>query len=118
MDIDYSKFPRTSMGDFMNGVPPRFPYSPIEVKTSAQLDAAIEQQVDTIIIEGGLASDATRIQATGKLSWAVAIGTLCVNALKIILDIKSGSQPSFTASEKGKYFVQNASAGRIVLKRI
>ena len=92
--------------------------APVIVETPAQLEGAVNQQADTIIIEGGLASDATRIKATGKLSWAVAIGTLCVNALKVILDAKGGSQPSFTGSNKGKYAVLSADGNRIVLKRI
>lgn len=91
---------------------------PVVVETPEQLEGAIGQQAETIIIEGGLATDVTRIKATGKLSWAVAIGTLCVNVLKVILEAKGGGQPSFTGSEKGKYAVQGADGNSIILKRI
>jgi hypothetical protein len=37
---------------------------------------------------------------------------------QFILAMKTGGPTSFTASDKGKYYVQSASDGRIVLKRI
>lgn len=91
--------------------------TPVVVETPAQLEEAVKQQADTIVIEGGLASDTTRIVATGKLSWAVAIGTICVNLAKVILGAKGASQPTFTGNAKGKYLVEKGGDGRIVLKR-
>lgn len=118
MAIDYSTFPRVSMEDFINGnFEPKFPHPAVVVKTEDELDKAVEKKAETIIIEGDLASN-IRIEATGKASLAVAIGTICVKIAQVILGAKSGgSQPSFTGSAKGKYLVDNADGNLIVLKR-
>jgi len=116
MAIDYSRFPRTSMEDFINGVPPHFPTSPVVVKTPEQLEGAVKQHADTIIIEGDLANN-IRLEATGKASLAVAIGAICVKIAQVILGAIGGSHPSFTNETKGKYLVEEGCDRRIVLKQ-
>ena len=116
-----SKFPwleRPSMEDFINGRTGKKALTPVKVETQAELEDAVKQQAETIIIEGGLATDITRIKTTGKLSWVVAIGTLCLNVFKAYLEYKAGTQPSFTGNAKGNYYVRNADSSRIELNRI
>ena len=112
-DSNFPWLERPSLEKFINGRT-----TPVTVETKAELEEAVKQEAETIIIEGGLATDITRIKATGKLSWVVAICTFCMNAFKAYLEYKAGTQPSFTGNAKGNYYVKNADNNRIELKRI
>ena len=48
------------------------------VSTEKELGNAIHDNVDTIEIEGDLAKKVVKIKATGKVAWAVCIGSLTV----------------------------------------
>ena len=54
------------------------------VTTSKELGQAIKEEKDTIIVEGDLAKKVVRIKATGKVSWAIAIGAVGVGVFAII----------------------------------
>ncbi len=55
-----------------------------------ELGKALNEDKDTIEIEGNLAAKVIRIKATGKVSWAVAIGAIAVAILAIVLIPTSG----------------------------
>ena len=118
-DSNFPWLKRPSMKEFAEGGSgDKTNLTPVKVETKAELEEAVKQEAETIIIEGGLATDITRIKATGKLSWVVAICTFCMNAFKAYLEYKAGTQPSFTGNAKGNYYVKNADNNRIELKRI
>lgn len=117
-DSNFPWLERPSFDIFIHGRTGKTNLTPVKVETKEELKEAVEQEAETIIIEGGLATDITRIKTTGKLSWVVAIGSFCLNAFKAYLEYKAGTQPSFTGNAKGNYYVQNADNNRIELKRI
>jgi uncharacterized membrane protein YidH (DUF202 family) len=51
----------------------------MEATTSpAELEKALQENWDTIIIEGSLAARVARIKTTGKIAWAVAFVTIAL----------------------------------------
>jgi len=55
------------------------------IKNAKKLGQAIKEGQDTIEIEGDLKKKVLRIKATGKVSWAVAIGAIGVALASVIL---------------------------------
>jgi hypothetical protein len=62
----------------------------MSITTEKELADAINRDDDTIIIEGDLAKKTIRIKATGKVAWAVAIGSIGVVFYGVIVSIGTG----------------------------
>ena len=53
------------------------------VTTEKELAKAVQDDLDTIVIEGDLASKTIKIKATGKAAWAIAFGAISLAAYSI-----------------------------------
>jgi len=60
------------------------------VKTEEELAEALNNDEDTIEIEGDLRNKTLKIKATGKVAWIIAIGAVGVATASIILAPASG----------------------------
>lgn len=60
------------------------------VKTEKELADAMKRGDDTIEIEGNLAKQIIRIRATGKIAWAIALGTLSIAVYAAITTMGTG----------------------------
>lgn len=60
------------------------------VRTEKELADAIEDNEDTIEIEGNLKDKVFRIKATGKVAWAVCVGAIGVAVTAIIVTAGTG----------------------------
>lgn len=62
----------------------------MSITTEKELADAINRDENTIIIEGDLAKKTIRIKATGKVAWAVAIGSIGVVFYGVIVAVGTG----------------------------
>lgn len=58
--------------------------------TPEKLGKALKKDEDTIIIEGVLINIVIRIKATGKIAWAVAIGSIAVSVVAVLATPATG----------------------------
>lgn len=68
------------------------------VKTEKELGNAINNEQDTIEIEGDLVNKVLRIKATGKVVWAVAAGAIGVAVVAILYPVP---EPTTQLASKG-----------------
>lgn len=66
------------------------------VKTSKELGEAIKSNEDYIYVEGDLKNKVIRIKATGKIAWALAVGSLAT-AITLYLTLPATLTVSTTA---------------------
>ena len=67
------------------------------VKTEKELAKQIEDDADTIVIEGDLKNKVYRIKATGKVAWVVAIGAIAVAVTAVLAAPATGGVSSSAA---------------------
>ena len=60
------------------------------VTTPEGLGRSVNENQDTIIIEGDLKGKVIRIKATGKVAWAVAIGAIAVSVAAVLATPATG----------------------------
>lgn len=68
------------------------------VKTEEELAEALDNDEDTIEIEGDLRNKTLKIKATGKVAWIIAIGAVGVATASIILAPASGGTTTFVSA--------------------
>ncbi len=62
----------------------------MNVTTEKELADAVNRNEDTIVIEGDLAKKTIRIKATGKVAWAVAIGSIGIVFYGVVATLGTG----------------------------
>lgn len=83
---------------------------PVAVKTEKDLGDAIKNGQDTIEIEGDLVKNVLKIKATGKVVWAVAVGTIGVAVVAILYPV-----PEPTTQVVSKAFAATAGGAAVAL---
>jgi len=68
------------------------------VKTEEELAEALNNDEDTIEIEGDLRNKTLKIKATGKVAWIIAIGAVGVATASIILAPASGGTTTLVSA--------------------
>ena len=62
----------------------------MSIKTEEELADAINNEEDTIEIEGDLSKKVFKIKATGKAAWFIALGAIAVTVTAVIVTAGSG----------------------------
>jgi len=68
------------------------------IDNEKDLGKALNDEQDTIEIEGDLKEKVIRIKATGKVAWAVAVGAIAVSVAAILYPVP---EPATQAGAKG-----------------
>ncbi|WFZ87281.1 hypothetical protein NFK79_23225 (plasmid) [Citrobacter freundii] len=71
------------------------------VTTEKELAKAVQDESDTIVIEGDLANKAIKIKATGKAAWIVAIGAISLAAYSLIATLGTGGASTPVTATSG-----------------
>ena len=57
----------------------------MSIKTEEELAEAIENNQESIEIEGNLATKVIKIKATGKIAWVIALGAIAIAVTTVVL---------------------------------
>ncbi|HDT2076644.1 MULTISPECIES: hypothetical protein [Enterobacter] len=71
------------------------------VTTEKELAKAVQDDLDTIVIEGDLASKTIKIKATGKAAWAIAFGAISLAAYSLIATLGTGGATAPATATSG-----------------
>ena len=93
------------------------PYPSVKVTTEEELGEAVKNNVESIEITGDLVGKTLKIKATGKVAWAVALGSLGVAVTCLILRAKGSDVVENTQTGKAITFT-GAAGGTAVAATI